>query len=133
MKKRCQFSVEFIIIFALVFFIFLLLLAMIIKLADDEKQKAVQKGFDMVADSIQDSLVLALASATNYEAQIYVPENINGLGYEVGIYGKNTLLVNNSEHSSYRDIPYTEGSIVKGCSNKIIKKNGVIKIDGSSC
>jgi hypothetical protein len=130
MKKRCQFSVEFIMIFALVFFIFLILLGMIIKLADDEKQKAVQKGFDMVADSIRGSLMLAQASATNYEAQIYVPEKINGLDYDVGIYGKNILLLNDSGHKSLRDIPAADGSIAHGC-NRIIKKEGVISIDQS--
>jgi hypothetical protein len=126
MKKRCQFSMEFIMLFALVFFLFAVLLAMMGRLADDKRQETLQQKFDSVADSIQGSLMLA-TSASGYEAEISVPADIDGLDYDIVIIDKNNLRVYSDEHSVYRDIPHTEGSISKGC-NRIVKSGEVISI-----
>jgi hypothetical protein len=127
--SRAQFSLEFILIFTIAFLIFLGLLTLLSFLVEDKYKQSEQVKLDLLAENVKRHLLLAHQSATSFEAQITLPNTLEGLDYTISVEMDNTLVVYNDENkiASYKNIPQIGGQFQKGC-NRIIKQGDVIRV-----
>jgi hypothetical protein len=125
--KKGQFSMEYILIFSLVFFAFLIIGTIIAKLSDEHINESHNRKMMAVAKNIADQLYLAQMSGDSYQAKIYIPNQIDDMNYDLHVAEGDLLLLQGSEQSVDLKIPLLTGSLVKGC-NLISKKAGVISV-----
>jgi hypothetical protein len=125
--KKGQFSMEFIMIFALVFFVFVLIIGLIVAYSGNQKTRISQQGLEMIAKTVTDSITLAATSGTDFQTKITLPATLDSALYNIWIVDKDTLVIASGDARLERKLPMTEGSIIIGC-NKITKQSGVVSI-----
>jgi len=108
MKKRGQYTLEFVIIFSVVFLSFLIILAFLVQYIDRSQRASNYKTLDAFAESIREDIILADESSAKFESKINIPDNLYGEVIEVKVdvaadvlYVKNTY----SDESVYKPLP----------------------------
>ncbi len=129
MRKRSQFTVEFMFIFTIAFLIFLVLVTIIIQFVDSSRTKMQFDRFDSFAEGIQKNFLLARDSGTGFAVTLNLPDTIDGYSYTISN-EKDAVFIQDSDAGilAYRIIPNSTGMLKKGC-NMITKENSVIKIE----
>jgi len=128
--KRGQFTVEFMLLFAIAFFLFLVLLTFITQYVTDSTEQAELKRLNSIAESLKKDVVLAYESGTGFEARLNIPNSIDGTQINITIdeavdvlFVRSTL----SNQTVMKNLPKVSGTFTTGC-NTIRKENEEVKI-----
>ena len=115
----------------LAFFVFLIILTLVVRFVDDSRAHSEQRKLEILAETVQNNLVLAYGSGSSFETQLNIPDTLGGSNFSIKIdAGADVLMVSSiaGNVSVYKSIPDVSGTLEKGC-NTIKKEEGVIQID----
>jgi len=128
MQKKAQFTIEFMLLFAMAFLVFLILIIFVTKYLDYSHNESDKLALDTFAENIKKNIVLARESGQNFEVQIDIPLEYDGKIINVTV-DQDVLYVKNNvtNYMVMKTIPIVNGEFKLGC-NKIKKENDVISI-----
>jgi len=128
MQKKAQFTIEFMLLFAMTFLIFLILIVFVTKYIDYSNHESDKLALNTFAENIKKNIVLARDSGQNFEVKIDIPLTYDDKIINVTV-DQDTLYVKNNatNYMVMKTIPIVNGEFKLGC-NKIKKENGVISI-----
>lgn len=129
MKIKSQSAIEFIIVVGFMFFIFTAIL-MTIQISTSDKIKEDQTlRVKEIVIAVQDEINLAFESQDGYQREFKIPENINGIEYNIQVV-VGLVYLNTSDGKNAIALPVKDinGDVVKG-TNLIKKEDGVIKLN----
>ena len=132
--SKAQFSVEFILLFAMLMFIFLLLLVAADKFMGANADAEEQHKLDSVGEIIKKELLLAKQSPTEFESKIKLPLNVDGTSYTIEFDGQETMIISHAtlDLSVIKEIPKTNIMTSLSAGNcYLVKKDstGELSID----
>jgi uncharacterized protein (UPF0333 family) len=128
---RAQFTMEFMLLFAIAFLIFLVSLTLVIDYVSTSSHRAEQKTLNAYAESIRKDIMLAYESGTGFNATLEIPSTYEGSRIEVAVdEGADMLIIKSTltNKTVVASLPDVAGSLETGC-NRIWKNGGVIQID----
>lgn len=128
---KAQFTVEFMLIFGMAFLIFLISLALVIRFVEDYQDESVQKKLDTFGESIKKNIALAYEGGENFESELRVPEDIDGIKFTIKTdAGADAIIIYAKEtnHSAVKFLAPIDGTINIGCNK--LTKDGEVKITG---
>jgi hypothetical protein len=125
--RQGQFSMEFIMIFSLVFLLFMIIATVIVGYSDSKRKDIESDSLRILADSITDKITLAQSSGTSYQGKLNVPMKIDDQSYNIDIIDGDLLVLRSDADRYETKIPNITGTIIKGCNN-ITKSEGVLRI-----
>jgi len=129
-NKNAQTAIEFVILVGFVLFFFsVFFLAIQGNLSDKLKEKQTL-AVKSVALTMQDEINLAFQSTEGYYREFTIPENLNGIEYEVTIADDMVYVkTEDGKHAIALPVPIIEvDSVVKGL-NVIRKEDGEVKLN----
>ena len=130
MVKGAQLSLEFVMIFVVVFLVFSVLVAVITIFAEEGTDSALRSKTETVADTIQSEIRLARSAAPVFSSQVQMPEDLDGVSYDVLIdEGADVLIVSAEDIYTTRSLPNVSGTFVPGSLHEITRRGGEIKIE----
>jgi len=128
MQKKAQFTIEFILIFAMAFLIFLILLVFVTRYVDFANTETEKEKLGTLAENIKKNIVLAHQSGQGFEVEVVIPSEYDD--EKINISADHDMLYIKSVSSNFivtRQIPAVGGNFKIGC-NKIKKEGGLIEI-----
>ena len=128
-SKHSQTAIEFLVVVGFMFFIFTIFLISIqISTSDKIKEERTLKIKEVVTD-VHSEINLAFESIDGYYREFTIPENINGLNYNIQII-ENLVYLNTTDGKNAIALPVQEITGDINISNNFIKKdNGIIKLN----
>ncbi|MBI4739559.1 hypothetical protein HY772_08545 [Candidatus Woesearchaeota archaeon] len=122
-------STEFIIFFGFMFLIFVIFL---IGVADRYKTLAADKERILLSDQaqkIRKEILVASTVEDGYSRSFEIPASLDGVSFTIQVVNDVLVLESSKEESSLK-MPPINGTLQKGATNTIEKKNGLLCING---
>ncbi len=130
MQKKGQFTIEFMLIFLMALMIFLIVLAYITLYVEENKNNYDLAAYQNFAQSIKKNIMLAYDSPEGFEIELFLPKTIDEIPINITIDNNLLYIINKQTKESINiNLPETNGNFKTGECNKIIKKQGEIKIE----
>ena len=126
--KRGQSSIEFfVLVGAVLFFFVTFLLAIQANIADNIRAK-IEISLREAALSVQDEIALASASSDGYTRYFLLPNEIEGIGYEINIVEDSVYARIEDRYALALPVFNVTGDVQKG-DNLIRKSNGAVYLN----
>ena len=129
MYNKSQTAIEFMMLVGFVFFAFtVFVLAVQTSTSEKIKEEQTLRVKEIVID-VQDEINLASKSSDGYYREFKIPENINGMGYDISITEDMVYLITDDENYAIA-LPVLEvtGDVNNGV-NIIKKEDGVVNLN----
>ena len=131
-STKSQYSMEFLIFFAMLSIIFFVWMAFFTNINQRAFIVRDENAFNDLGKSIQSQIALASnVHSGYYSANMFIPEKVNSYQYELNT--SNYVFYFRFRNQDYiYQIPYTIGTLVKGQNNKLWNLKGVVAVGNYS-
>ncbi len=127
--KKSQTAIEFLILTGVMLFFFTSFFLIIGENTEDKAKENINRIITDIATSVQDEINFAFESMEGYNREFKIPEDINGLEYDISlIEGQVYLKTDNGKYAISLPVQNVIGDISKG-ENVIKKQGGVIYLN----
>lgn len=130
---RAQYTMEFILVFTLVFMAFVLMVVLVTNYVGSIRSGAEAARLNSLAEDVRKNIMIAYETRADIEIRVTLPQTAQGLAYSIWIDAQADVLhLQNSGLgiAVVKHLPDVSGQIQKGCN--IIEKNGA-QVDVSPC
>lgn len=124
-NKKSQTAMEFVVLVAALLFFFISFFIALEGNISSKSREKTTKMFNEVAFIVQDEINLASRSSDGYYREFRVPDDVNGLNYEIN-------LMENMVYLKSSDERYAVAFPVKNYTGNVVKGNNIIKNQNGS-
>jgi len=129
MLKKAQSAIEFLIIVSFLLFFFTSFFLVLSENINTKSKENINQKVTNLAYTIQQEIILAHESTDGYNRVFKIPEDIEGLKYEITM-TKNQIYIKSYDNKYAITVPIlnTTGTLIKG-NNNITKQNKIVSIN----